>query len=122
MSVIVSNRVQDWRAAWQGRNADRVAALYLADATHMSARVAELMPDLQTDTLKGRNQVRAFAAESFRRLQRIEFEILSVTEEAERSAIEYLAHTDPGPPEPRRVVEILEWSGPLIQAARVFHF
>ncbi len=122
MSVVVSNRVEDWRAAWQGRNADRVAALYLTDATHMSARVAELMPDLHAGTLKGRHQVRAYAAEVFRRTQRIEFEILSLTEEDDRSAVEYLAHTDPGPPEPRRVVEILEWSGPLIQAVRVFHF
>lgn len=41
----IPERVQRWRAAWEGADAGAVAALYTGDATHASAGVAALTPD-----------------------------------------------------------------------------
>jgi ketosteroid isomerase-like protein len=118
----IPDRVQRWRAVWEGADADAVAALYAEDATHASAGVAARMPELGATQLRGRAQIREYAQISFARVKDIRFEILGVTSERARDVVEYLRRSSIDAAGPKHVVEILEWEGGLLAAVRVFHF
>lgn len=119
---MMSERVLRWKAAWEGADAAKVAALYTPDATHASAGVTARMPDLGTAELRGPDQIRAYAEASFMLVRNIRFEILGVTTAGGRDVVEYLRRSSIDTAGPRHVVEILEWEGDLLQAVRVFHF
>ena len=118
----IPDRVQCWRAAWEGADAGAVAALYAGDATHASAGVAARMPELGRAQLRGRAQIREYAETSFARVKDIRFEILAVTTQGARDVVEYLRRSSIDTSGPKHVVEILEWEGDLLTAVRVFHF
>jgi hypothetical protein len=113
--------VARWQAAWESRDADRVATLYLEDATHASARVAAVFPDLGTTVLRGVSQIREYARRALARFSSLRFEILTVTEGPIRSAVEYDRHSNLDE-HPARVLELIEWRSELIAAVRVFHY
>jgi hypothetical protein len=116
----MTERVARWQAAWESRDADRVAALYVENATHASARVAVVFPDLGTTVLRGVSQIREYARRGLARFTSLRFEILTVTEGPIRSAVEYHRYSNLDA-EPTRVLELIEWRGDLIEAVRVFH-
>jgi hypothetical protein len=121
MSGALSPRVLRWREAWHSGDAERVAALYGADATHDSAKVAAAMPALGGRTaLASRDEILAYAQKAFARVGWLRFEFLNVTESESLSAMEYL-RTSGIDATPHRVVEILEWDGELLKAVRVYH-
>ena len=115
-----SPRVERWRAAWHGGDADVVAALYAPRGIHDSAKVAEAMPALGRTELRGREEIHAYAAGAFERVGWLKFEFLNVVESDHLSAMEYL-RTSGIDPTPHRVVEVLEWDGELLAAVRVYH-
>lgn len=117
----IPEMVLRWQAAWTALDPDRVAALYAENGTHMSAVVTERMgvPD---GTLRGREQVRAYAAASAKRLKSFRADILDVVTDGSRAAVEYWRIIDGDEAHPKRVVEILEWRDGEITACRVFHF
>ena len=41
-----SARVEAWKCAWESRDPARVVALYTRDATHQSALIAKIYPEL----------------------------------------------------------------------------
>jgi hypothetical protein len=121
VSSALSARVLSWREAWHSGDAERVAALYAADGTHDSAKVAAAMPAPGGRTaLTGRDEILAYARKAFARVGWLRFEFLNVVESESLSAMEYL-RTSGIDATPHRVVEILEWKGERLKAVRVYH-
>ncbi len=118
----MSDRTDNWKAAWESRDVDRIAAMYAPDSTHESAVVARVMPEMGRTRLDGRDEIREYFRRALQRYTELRFEIISVTETGHRAAIEYLRHSNLDRQNPPRVLELVQWSGPLISAVRVFHF
>lgn len=113
--------VRRWKAAWESGDPQAVAALYGPDSTHDSAKVAAAMPELGGATsLKGPQQLRLYAERAFGRVGKLSFRLLRVVAGEGVAAVEY-ERTTTREPEPKRVVEIVEWRGGLIAATRVYH-
>jgi ketosteroid isomerase-like protein len=117
-----SPRVVAWKNAWESRDPARVVSLYARDATHASAKVAALRPELGRSELRGRAEIEAYASTAFRRFTWLRFDLLTVTESGDRAAIEYLRHSNLDADNPSHVLELLEWREGMISAVRVFHF
>jgi hypothetical protein len=117
-----SQRVVAWKKAWESRDPARVVALYARDATHASAKVVMLRPELGRSYLRGHAEIEDYAAAAFRRFTGLRFDLLTVTESGDRAAIEYLRHANLDADNPAHVLELLEWREGLISGVRVFHF
>ena len=117
-----SARVEKWKSAWESRDPERVAAMYLPSGTHQSAKVEQLYPELGRGMLRGSEEIAEYARRAFARFTRLNFEILTTTEEGERSAVEYLRHSNLDAGKPSHVLELIDFSRGLIQSCRVFHF
>ena len=117
-----SQRVVAWKNAWESRDPARVVSLYARDATHASAKVAALRPELGRSYLRGHAEIEEYAAAAFRRFTWLRFELLTVTESGDRAAIEYLRHANLDADNPAHVLQLLEWREGLISGVRVFHF
>jgi len=118
----ISARVGKWKSAWESRDPERVAAMYTASATHQSAKVGQLYPELGRTLLRGREEIIEYARRAFARFTHLHFEILTTTEEGERSAVEYRRHSNLDEGSPSYVLELIDFSHGLIQSCRVFHF
>jgi ketosteroid isomerase-like protein len=119
----VSARAERWKAAWESRDADRVAALYLPDATHASSLVPRLFPQPDGEAvLRGVETIREYARLALARFTELRFAIENVVEDSDRTAIEYRRHSNLDVAKPSHVLELIEWSGDRIRAVRVFHF
>ncbi|PKQ06673.1 MAG: hypothetical protein CVT73_09705 [Alphaproteobacteria bacterium HGW-Alphaproteobacteria-12] len=114
-----------WQAAWQSLDPDRVARLYAEEATHMSEVVATRM-NRADGTLKGVDEIRAYASVAASQLKKFQAHILDVIAEETpaggRASVEYWRVVNGDEAGRKRVVEIIEWRGEKITACRVFHF
>ena len=117
----MSERVERWKAAWESRDADRVAALYEAAATHQSGLVLQVFPEVNGTILRGVEQIREYARRGLARFTTLRFDLLTVTETESRSAVEYHRFSNVDGITPKHVLELIEWNGPRITAVRVFH-
>jgi hypothetical protein len=117
----MSRRVDGWKAAWESRDVDRIVAMYAADATHASALVRQVLPEADGAVCRGRAQIAEYFRRALGRYRELRFELLTVTEDATRSAVEYRRHSDVDGASPKHVLELLEWRGDLLGAVRVFH-
>ena len=137
--MATSARVEAWKSAWESRDPATVAALYAPDATHESAVIKEIYPELGRLVLRGRHEIAVYARRGLGRFSELRFEIITVTESGNRAAVEYRRHSKIAEPSPadrqaagplsrertgevRHVLELIEWRGDLIGAVRVFHF
>ena len=120
--MATSARVEAWKSAWESRDAAAVAALYAPDATHESALIAQIYPELGRLVLRGRHEIAVYARRGLARFTELRFEILTVTESDDRAAVEYRRHSDVDGARQPHVLELIEWRGDLISAVRVFHF
>ncbi|HEV2171257.1 MAG TPA: nuclear transport factor 2 family protein [Candidatus Binatus sp.] len=118
----VSARVEAWKAAWESRDPARVVALYTRDATHQSAMIAKLYPELKKLALQGHHEIGVYARRGLERYSELSFEILTVTESSDRAAVEYRRHSNLDGANPAHVLELIEWRDALISSVRVFHF
>jgi hypothetical protein len=117
-----SARVEAWRSAWESRDPARVVALYTRDATHQSALIAKIYPELRRLSLQGHREIGVYARRGLERYTELRFEILTVTESGDRAAIEYRRHSNLDTANPPHVLELIEWRDALISSVRVFHF
>ena len=118
----VSARVEAWKAAWESRDPARVVALYTRDATHQSAMIAKLYPELKKLALQGHHEIGVYARRGLDQYSELRFEILTVTESGDRAAVEYRRHSNLDGANPAHVLELIEWRDALISSVRVFHF
>src|SRR5271156_1706367 len=117
-----SARVVAWKSAWESRDAARVVALYTRDATHQSAMIAKVYPELGRLALRGHHEIGVYARRGLERYSDLRFEILTVTESGDRAAIEFRRHSNLDAADPAPVLELIEWRDALISGVRVFHF
>ena len=117
-----SARVEAWKSAWESRAPARVVALYTRDATHQSALIAKIYPQLGRLSLQGHHEIAVYARRGLSRYTDLRFEILTVTESGDRAAVEYRRHSNLDAANPAHVLELIEWRDALISAVRVFHF
>lgn len=121
----IPQMVLKWQAAWSSLDAEKVAALYAEDATHMSAAVTARM-NRADGTLHGPAELHAYAVEVAKVLKSFRADITSViaegTDEEGRAAIEYWRVVNGDEAGRKRVAEILEWKQGKLSACRVFHF
>ncbi len=117
---MVSARVERWKAMWESGDAARILAMYEADATHASGLVARLCPEAGGSEVRGQAQLGDFVRRALARVRWLRFELVSVTEEGSRAAIEYRRYSDVDGA-PADVLELVEWDRDLIRAVRVFH-
>jgi ketosteroid isomerase-like protein len=120
--ALASGRVEAWKAAWESRDAASVVALYTRDATHESALVAKVYPELGRTSLQGHHEIGVYARRGLARYSELSFEILSVTEAGDRAAVEYRRHSNLDGGNPAHVLELIEWRDAFIIKVRVFHF
>jgi ketosteroid isomerase-like protein len=118
----VSARVEAWKSAWESRDPARVVALYTRDATHHSAMIAKLYPEVKKLALQGHHEIGVYARRGLERYSELRFEILTVTESGDRAAVEYRRHSNLDGANPAHVLELIEWRDALISSVRVFHF
>lgn len=117
----MSARVERWKATWETRDVAAVVAMYAPSGSHASHRVALVWPELGRTTLHGHDEIRAYVQRALARFEWIRFDLVSVTEDPGRSAVEYFRHSNVDSDRPQHVLELLEWQGPLLRAVRVFH-
>jgi nuclear transport factor 2 (NTF2) superfamily protein len=117
----MSRRVDAWKAAWESRDVERIVAMYAPDATHASALVRQVLPEADGAACHGRAQIAEYFRRALGRYRELRFELLTVTEDGGRSAVEYRRHSDVDGANPKHVLELLEWRGDLLSAVRVFH-
>jgi hypothetical protein len=118
----VSTRVDAWKAAWESRDSATVGKLYDADATHESALISQIYPELDRLILRGRNEIVEYARRGLARYTNLRFDLISLTESGDRAAVEYKRHSNLDGANPKHVLELIEWRDDLISAVRVFHF
>ena len=118
----MSTRVDDWKAAWESRDVERIVALYAPDATHASHLVPRFLPEAGGAVCRGREQIAEYFRRALGRFRELRFALATVTEDATRSAVEYHRHSDVDGANPKHVLELLEWRGGVLSAVRVFHF
>src|SRR5580692_2639987 len=117
-----SARVEAWKSAWESRDPARVVALYTRDATHQSALIAKIYPQLGRLSLQGHHEIGVYARRGLERYTELQFEILTITESGDRAAVEYRRHSNLDGANPAHVLELIEWRDALISSVRVFHF
>src|SRR6202167_3178752 len=117
-----SARVEAWKAAWESRDPARVVALYTRDATHQSALIAKIYPELRRLSLQGHHDIGVYSRRALERYSALRFDILAVAESGDRAAIEYRRHPNLDAAKPPHVLELSECRDALISSVRVFHF
>ena len=107
-----------WLACFETKDVDALVALYAEDARHTSPKIRALRPE-SAGFLVGRDALRAWWSDAFRRLPELRYVETSLTANGERVFLEYLRQS-PGEPD-MPVAEVLEVKGGLIVASRVYH-
>ncbi len=107
-----------WLSAFNGRDLSGLLALYADDAVHESPKLRVARPETKGQ-VSGKDALRAWWADAFRRLPGLRYEERSLTADGGRVFMEYL-RVCPG--EPSFVVaEVLEARDGRIRSSRVYH-
>jgi hypothetical protein len=117
----MNRHVERWKAAWESLDPEKVVALYAPNATHRSAVVERIYSELGRTELRGREEIREYARRAFTRFNAIRFDIVAVIEDVTHAAVEYRRFVN-NEAASTEVLELIEWSGDLLTACRVFHF
>lgn len=107
-----------WLDAFNGRDLERLLALYAEDAVHTSPKLRAREPET-LGQIRGRAALRAWWEGSLARLPGLRYEPRHLTALGERVFMEY-ERVNPGEPT-YRVAEVLVVRGGLIRESHVFH-
>jgi hypothetical protein len=118
----LGERLERWKSAWESCDLERIVALYEADAAHASKLVLRLYAELERPVLRGTEEIREYVRRGLGWFHRLEIEVVSVTAAAERDVIEYRRHSNLDGTSAAHAIEIIDWAGPRIRSAVVFHF
>jgi len=109
---------EQWMAAFNAADLDRLLALYADDATHSSPKIRALHPDTG-GRLHGKPALRAWWADSFTRLPGLRYETVAITADEHRVVVEYIRHVPAEAVMP--IAEVFEVRTGKIVASQVFH-
>jgi ketosteroid isomerase-like protein len=118
MSEALLATARAWLEAFNGRDLDRLLALYAEDAVHVSPKLRERRPETEGRVV-GRAALRAWWEDAFRRLPGLRYEPISLTADDARVWMEY-RRLAPGEP-PMLVAELLVVRNAKIVESRVYH-
>jgi ketosteroid isomerase-like protein len=107
-----------WLACFETHDVEALVALYAPDAKHTSPKLRVQRPETG-GFLIGRDALRAWWADAFRRIPQLRYVETQLTADTERVFMEYVRHA-PGDAD-MPVAEVLECKDGLIVASRVFH-
>ncbi len=107
-----------WLACFERQDAEALVALYAEDARHTSPKLRVQRPETG-GFLVGREALRAWWLDAFRRIPQLRYEEKSLTADGDRVFMEYIRHAPNEPDLP--VAEVLEVRAGLIVASRVYH-
>ena len=105
-----------WNEAWNSRDPEKLAAFFAADATYYE-------PNLPSGPVDGKAGIRAAARETWDSWPGARFEIVSMTVDDPRVALEWrsTATHKSGAVVELQGVDVLEWRGDRLTAARVYY-
>lgn len=115
MLIAIARR---WLACFETHDVDALVALYADDARHTSPKIRALHPETG-GFLVGKPALRAWWADAFRRLPALRYVERTLTADTDRVFMEY-TRIVPGEAD-LPVAEVLDVSGGLIRASRVYH-
>ena len=107
-----------WLDAFNGRDLDRLLALYDADAVHTSPKLRDRKPEALGE-IRGHAALRAWWADAMQRLPSMRYEARHLVASGDRVFMEYERTVDGEPP--MLVAEVLVCQGGRIVASRVYH-
>jgi ketosteroid isomerase-like protein len=109
---------EEWLAAFNAYDVDRLVALYAEGATHTSPKIRALHPDTG-GKLIGKAKLAAWWRDANKRLPGLRYEPSAIVADEERVIIEYMRHSPTEAPMP--VAEAFDVRGGKIVASRVYH-
>jgi ketosteroid isomerase-like protein len=107
-----------WLDCFARADLEGLLALYADDAVHTSPKIRVRHPETG-GVLRGKPALRAWWADAFARLPGLGYELVSLTADDDRVFMEYVRHA-PGEPD-LPVAEVLDVTGGVIVASRVYH-
>jgi len=107
-----------WFGAFNTHNLEALLALYHEDAQHYSPKLKLRNPQSK-GLIKGKDALRDWWQDAFRRLPSLRYEMLGLTSDNNQVFMEYIRHVDGE--EDMRVAELLVLEEDKIIASRVYH-
>ena len=114
----ITSIAQQWFAAFNEHNLEKLLALYDDDAQHYSPKLKVRQPETQ-GLVKGKAALRAWWKDSFERLPTLQYVPQQFIANDSSIFMEYIRHVEGE--ESMTVGEVLEISKGLIIASRVYH-
>lgn len=109
---------REWLRSFNARELDALLALYAEDAVHTSPKLKVKKPET-LGQVRGKAALRAWWQDSFERLPGLRYEAVNITADTARVWMEYLRKA-PGEAD-MLVAEVLDVTGGVIVASRVYH-
>ncbi|MFY7734401.1 MAG: nuclear transport factor 2 family protein [Bacteroidia bacterium] len=107
-----------WFEAFNNHNLDNLLNLYSENAKHYSPKLKVRQPETN-GLIVGKNALRVWWADAFKRLTNLHYEVTSLTANNNRVFMEYIRKVPNE--EEILVAEVLEIEDGLIVASRVYH-
>ena len=107
-----------WFDAFNSHNLEKLLSLYEEDAEHFSPKLKLRHPETN-GLVTGKNALREWWSESFKRLPSLKYKVTSLTANSDRVFMEYIRLVDSE--ENMLVAEVLEIKEGVIVASRVYH-
>jgi hypothetical protein len=107
-----------WFEAFNNHNLDNLLNLYSENAKHYSPKLKIRQPETN-GLIVGKNALRVWWADAFKRLPNLHYEVTSLTANNNRVFMEYIRKVPNE--EEILVAEVLEIENGLIVASRVYH-
>ena len=108
----------EWLRAFNARELDALLALYAEDAVHTSPKLRVKKPET-LGQVRGKPALRAWWQDSFDRLPGLRYDVVSLTADTNSVFMEYVRVCPDDANLP--VAEVLEITGGVIVASRVYH-
>jgi ketosteroid isomerase-like protein len=109
---------QQWFAAFNEHNLEKLVALYAEDAQHYSPKLKIRQPETN-GYVTGKAALRVWWRDAFDRLPTLRYEPTTLTANNDRVFMEYMRHVEHEPD--MHVAEVLEIKNGVIVASRVYH-
>lgn len=112
------NIARNWFEAFNEHNLEKLLLLYDEEAEHYSPKLKLRSPETN-GLIKGKEALRKWWDDSFKRLPSLNYEVVKLTADTEQVFMEYIRHVNNEAD--LKVGEVLEIKNKLIIFSRVYH-